>query len=134
MSHYASLSQVLAALTMLTACTTRIVVQDSTPPPLESERSSAARSTAATLGVPPGHLPPPGQCRVWMRGTPPGHQPRSKSCDGIRDTAPAGSMILYRPSKDRKHVEAWYVDHQRSGVIVRVELFDAETGRATNQE
>ena len=134
MYHYARVSRVLAVLTMLTACTTRIVMQESTPAPVESERSNSARSTAATLGVPPGHLPPPGQCRVWVRGTPPGHQPRSRSCDGIDATAPAGSMILYRPSRDRKHVEAWYVDRKRPGVIVRVELFDAETGRAANQE
>lgn len=30
--------------------------------------------------VPPGHLPPAGQCRVWYEGVPPGHQPRPTSC------------------------------------------------------
>jgi hypothetical protein len=25
--------------------------------------------------IPPGHLPPPGECRVWYRGVSPGHQP-----------------------------------------------------------
>jgi len=31
-------------------------------------------------GIPPGHLPPPGQCRVWYDGRPPGHQPAPASC------------------------------------------------------
>lgn len=31
-------------------------------------------------GVPPGHLPPDGMCRVWYDGVPPGHQPRATSC------------------------------------------------------
>src|SRR2546422_6675984 len=41
-------------------------------------RSEGGPSTAATLGVPPGHLPKPGQCRIWVPGVPPGHQPRPK--------------------------------------------------------
>ena len=31
-------------------------------------------------GIPPGHLPPPGTCRVWYDGRPPGHQPAPTGC------------------------------------------------------
>lgn len=31
-------------------------------------------------GIPPGHLPPDGLCRVWYDGVPPGHQPPPTSC------------------------------------------------------
>lgn len=31
-------------------------------------------------GIPPGHLPPAGLCRVWYDGVPPGQQPRPTSC------------------------------------------------------
>jgi hypothetical protein len=31
-------------------------------------------------GMPPGHLPPEGLCRVWYDGVPPGHQPPPTSC------------------------------------------------------
>lgn len=31
-------------------------------------------------GVPPGHLPPPGECRVWYDDRPPGRQPPPTSC------------------------------------------------------
>jgi hypothetical protein len=30
--------------------------------------------------IPPGHLPPPGECRVWLPGLPPGHQPPPGRC------------------------------------------------------
>jgi hypothetical protein len=31
-------------------------------------------------GIPPGHLPPDGLCRVWYDGVPPGRQPSPTSC------------------------------------------------------
>ncbi len=99
-------------------------------------RSEGGPSTAATLGIPPGHLPKRGQCRVWIPGLPPGHQPRpkSRSCDGIAAVAPAGSWILYRPTKDRKIVHVRIVDERRTGVIIRIRVFEAETGRFVREE
>ena len=38
---------------------------------------------ARSVRVPPGHLPPPGYCRLWLPGTPPGHQPRPERCDRV---------------------------------------------------
>ncbi|KHL26380.1 hypothetical protein PK98_07980 [Croceibacterium mercuriale] len=38
-------------------------------------------------GIPPGHIPPAGQCRVWFDDRPPGHQPRATSCREARATA-----------------------------------------------
>jgi hypothetical protein len=32
-------------------------------------------------GIPPGHVPRAGQCRVWYDGLPPGRQPAPTSCD-----------------------------------------------------
>jgi hypothetical protein len=34
----------------------------------------------SSQGIPPGHLPPPGECRVWYDGVPPGQQPPPISC------------------------------------------------------
>jgi hypothetical protein len=93
-------------------------------------------STAATLGIPPGHLPGPGQCRVWMPGTPPGRQPRPRSrpCEGIAAAAPAGSWIVYRPTSDRKLVHVRLVDERQPGIVVRVRVFEVETGRFVREE
>lgn len=30
--------------------------------------------------IPPGHLPPPGECRVWYPDRPAGHQPPPQRC------------------------------------------------------
>src|SRR5438477_332744 len=100
------------------------------------EARAAGPSTAATLGVPPGHLPKPGECRVWIPGVPPGRQPRprSRSCDGIAAAAPPGSWILYRPTADRRLVHVREVDRTRVGVVVRVRVFEVESGRFIREE
>ena len=38
------------------------------------------RNRATSQGIPPGHMPAAGQCRVWYDGVPPGRQPRATSC------------------------------------------------------
>ncbi|OLC05277.1 MAG: hypothetical protein AUH45_00940 [Gemmatimonadetes bacterium 13_1_40CM_69_22] len=100
------------------------------------EAEAAGPSTAATLGVPPGHLPKPGECRVWIPGVPPGRQPRPKSraCGGIEAVAPPGSWILYRPTADRRLVHVREVDRARVGVVVRVRIFDVESGKFVREE
>jgi hypothetical protein len=35
---------------------------------------------AQAQGIPPGHLPSAGECRVWYDNRPPGHQPPPTSC------------------------------------------------------
>src|SRR5205823_3549655 len=59
------------------------------PPPAQPPPPPVS---AATLNVPPGHLPELGECRVWIPGVPPGLQsrPKSRSCDGIVASARAG--------------------------------------------
>ena len=108
---------------MATVETTRPAPQSSRPAPAQSRRSTAAR-----LGIPPGHLPPVGMCRIWMPGEPPGHQPRARSCDRIERDAPAGSWIVYRPTNDRKVVHVRVVDQRRAGVVVHLRVYDVELG------
>lgn len=45
--------------------------------------------------IPPGHYPPPGECRVWFAGRPPGQQPPPEPCDRLYGTLPYGSFLLY---------------------------------------
>ena len=46
---------------------------------------------AEALGIPEGHRPPPGSCRVWYPGLPPGQQPPPGPCD-VR--VPAGAVLV----------------------------------------
>ncbi len=130
----ASLLRLFATtLIALSACTrrTRTIIVAPTP-----QAETVAPGTAAVLGVPPGHLPKPGECRVWIPGVPPGRQPRPKSrdCAGIAPVAPPGSWILYRPTADRRLVHVREVDRARVGVVVRVRVFEVESGRFIREE
>jgi hypothetical protein len=46
------------------------------------------------LHVPPGHLPPPGACRVWYPNKPPGHQPAPIDCPTAGAVAPPGTWVI----------------------------------------
>ena len=127
-----SLSAVLGG-----ACrTTRRTVIVGPNPEMQSGAAAGNRSTAATLGIPPGHLPGPGECRIWIPGTPPGRQPKPKSrpCPGIAAFAPAGSWIVYRPGDNLKVVHVREVDAQRAGIVIRTRIFDIETTRLLREE
>lgn len=46
--------------------------------------------------VPPGHLPPPGSCRVWYDERPPGQQPAPTDCDTAHRVAwDTGGRVIY---------------------------------------
>lgn len=95
---------------------------------------SSGASTAATLKIPPGHLPSPGMCRIWYPGTPPGRQPKAGSCSVLEPTAPAGSWVVYRPTKDKKLVYVREISPSRAGVVARVQVFDANSGAFVRSE
>jgi uncharacterized protein len=45
----------------------------------------------ASVDIPPGHMPPPGSCRVWYPGRPPGQQPPPGDCDVA---VPEGAVLI----------------------------------------
>jgi hypothetical protein len=72
-------------------------------------------------GVPPGQLPPAGQCRVWYDGVPPGRQPRPTSCrDAERIAArDRNARVIYGSNADRRD-DGWaYPDRDRPRAIPR---------------
>lgn len=46
------------------------------------------------LNVPPGHFPPPGECKLWHPRRPPGLQPPPASCETLRETAPTDTVVI----------------------------------------
>lgn len=54
--------------------------------------------------VPPGHYPPPGECRLWLPGRPPGQQPPPTRCGGLVGRVPLGAFVLY-------NANAWDADY-----------------------
>lgn len=119
----ASVLGLVLAISTATACSSLPKVASGPEPEMTRTSSRGSR-----LNVPPGHLPSPGRCRVWMPGEPPGQQAHSTTCAGIERHAPAGSWILYRPADDKKVVHVRVVDRRRPGVIVRRQVYDVQRG------
>lgn len=114
---------------LVTACSTA-----SRQPEAPAPQARGNSESVHVLGVPPGHLPRAGLCRVWVPGTPPGRQARARSCAGIRQTAPAGSWILYRPTRDRATVRVQVIDDSRPAIIRVVRVYDFESKRLLREE
>ena len=68
-------------------------------------------------GVPPGHFPPPGHCRIWYPGKPPGHQPPPFKCGLERLNVPLGAWLLSRV--DQKNVAVNEYDEKIPNVVKR---------------
>lgn len=64
-----------------------------------SERPSGGvwveRSGGKSFRIPPGHYPPPGQCRVWFPDRPPGRQPPPGDCGVLDRQVPSGAYLVY---------------------------------------
>jgi len=87
-------------------------------------------AASRTIRVPPGHMPPPGYCRVWYPGVPPGHQPPPEPCGrAFRGYAYDGAVIIGAPTRqevygaryeDRRYSEdGWYDDGGRGNGHVK---------------
>lgn len=97
-THRIHLTAATAALALaLTACASGGGVVVTSGPSADRGPGDRGPSTAATLGIPPGHLPPQGECRVWVPGTPPGHQRAPGACSVEATRVPAHGWLVYNP-------------------------------------
>lgn len=89
----------LANVLLIAGCTRVVMVPAPKPEVVAvSDQERGRRNgdgVARALRVPPGHYPPPGQCRLWFEGRPPGRQPRPGRCEQFIGKVPAGAFILY---------------------------------------
>ena len=127
------LATITAATMAFVAAAACKPIPTSEPAPEPSPSRGRSPNTAASLGIPPGHLPPPGMCRVWLPGEPPGHQPKSRSCSNIERTAPAGSYIVERPGTEKRIVHVRVMDERRPGVVVRMRVYEIRDGKLVRQ-
>jgi hypothetical protein len=130
----------VVALLSLNACASKmaVVAKDDpapwTPPPAPQavappEARPVVQGPVAVLGIPPGHYPPLGACRVWMPGTPPGQQQPPCSCFSLMLDVPLGALVLYRPTGDETVLQVSKYDASRPNTIVSVDLYDLRSGQ-----
>ncbi|MFN8179031.1 MAG: hypothetical protein U0167_13960 [bacterium] len=129
----------VVALLSLNACASKmaVVAKDDparTPAPAPHavappQARPAVQGPVAVLGIPPGHYPPLGACRVWMPGTPPGQQQAPCSCFSLMLDVPLGAMVLYRPTSDESVLQVSKYDASRPNTIVAVDVYDLKSGK-----
>lgn len=54
----------------------------------------AVRADGRSFRIPPGHYPPPGQCRIWDPNRPPGLQSPPGPCERLERQVPRGSYLV----------------------------------------
>lgn len=62
---------------------------------IDDDDREGARQPRLLRDVPPGHYPPPGECRIWYLGRPAGQQPPPARCDRLVGRVPYGAFVLY---------------------------------------
>jgi hypothetical protein len=76
------------------------------------------------LRIPPGHYPPPGECRLWYPDRPPGHQPPPGRCHPV----PPGAWVIRHPQDHPGHVHVTVYEPQRPSTVLVVGEFDIASG------
>lgn len=49
---------------------------------------------ASSVNIPDGHMPPPGECRMWFPDRPPGQQPPPGDCHELQYHVPPGAILV----------------------------------------
>jgi hypothetical protein len=111
-----------------------------------AEAQGRGRNRANSQGIPPGHLPAAGQCRVWYDGVPPGRQPRPTSCREAERIAARdrNARVIYGDDRydrrdrygngryeDDRYEDGRYEDRGSNGVTDRIR--DILRGRDPNR-
>jgi hypothetical protein len=74
----------------------------------------------SALGIPKGHLPPPGECKIWYPNKPAGQQGPPQSCASALRQAPLGAWVITHQG-NRFKVNIF--SQKRPGIIDEVKYY-----------
>ena len=113
---------------LLCGCGTHYRVESRSDSPSAGPMVRPAQKSMAKLNIPPGHLPAPGECRIWIPGTPPGHQPPPGDCTELAQQVPNGAWLISRASKKSKEFECVVYEDNRPGVVLEIRIYSTKDG------
>jgi hypothetical protein len=89
---------VLLSIFLIGGCATygKVILEDeSGSVSVEVDKGPGQGHYKSTLPkIPPGHMPPPGKCRIWFPGRPPGQQPPVGDCWELKQRVPPGAWLI----------------------------------------
>ncbi len=132
LSLIALLLLTFAISAVLMSCT--VIVKSKRPHDHDVVVVKENKGRPAHLGIPPGHLPPPGQCRVWFPGRPPGRQPRPGNCVEVERFVRPGCWLVRRSYDDPKHIKVMVYSHERPSSVLSIRYYLAESGKFAYEE
>jgi hypothetical protein len=122
------LFSIALAVLLLSGCSTHYRVEPGSDSPSNGPEARPATKPASKLNIPPGHLPDPGQCRIWIPGTPPGHQPAAGECAELAQQVPPGAWLISRASKKSKEFDVVVYEDARPGVVLEIRIYSTKDG------
>ena len=93
----------------------------------DGRREDYFRDGYSNVRVPNGHLPRPGECRIWFPDRPTGQQPPPGLCSRLESQVPAGAWLIQRPNSNQRYTVSAY-DARQPGVIHDRAAFDYRGG------
>lgn len=106
---------------LLGSCAPIIISRAPFPVPRPEKNGERGELSLHALGIPKGHMPPPGSCRIWYPGRPPGHQPPPFKCGAGGFRMPLGAFLVQR--LDGKLIQVDEYDKGRPDFVVRTGRF-----------
>ena len=67
----------------------------------------AAQAGGKIDGIPPGHRPPAGMCRVWIDDVPPGQQAAPTDCATAVRNRPANGRVIFGDDNPKPGKKGW---------------------------
>lgn len=75
-------------------------------------------------GVPKGHYPPPGECRIWYPNRPAGHQPPPTSCERLANVRLEPGAFILHGGRAYDAEYDWRAEEQRRPGTVGRDILD----------
>lgn len=124
-----TLGSLLVVLLLCSGCAGMSIQARDGPPTTPSGGSHGSAVPPEYLGIPRGHLPPPGECRVWHPGVEAGQQFAPGKCEDVSHDLGPGDWLLYRPSQHEEIVEVTVYHPRTPGARIAVWVYEFATGR-----